>query len=382
MSTSAPIGTLLTRQTSAESVRPDLSYSILGLLNHGRGVFNRGTIAGPDTKYAKLHPVCPGDLVFSRLFAWEGSVAISDRNGWVSPEFPVYRIKEDLVVPHYLAHAIRWERFIDQLAGSTVGMGQRRQRVEPAAFEAATIPLPDLDEQRRIAARLDAVVRAEGGVRDRRRGRPSFRDLVPTALERVFDESGLCRVPARELFENAGKVVRPGEAAQNASRFVGLEHIESNTGRRLGSLGVEGFQGRKLLFETGDVLYGYLRPYQNKVWVADGRGLTSVEQYALRPRAQVKAELLGFALRSEGALRQVNEATHHLQLPRIRLGSLEEVLLPDVREAPADLEARLAEVNRRATRLLDLDRVQGRSVAALLPAARNEEFARLVTQAG
>ena len=37
--------------------------------------------------------------------------------------------------------------------------------------------------------------------------------------------------------------------------------------------------GRKPKFYTGDIVYGYLRPYLNKVWVADlietkGRGVT------------------------------------------------------------------------------------------------------------
>lgn len=38
--------------------------------------------------------------------------------------------------------------------------------------------------------------------------------------------------------------------------------------------------GRKPRFRKGDIVYGYLRPYLNKVWIAEFDGLCSVDQYA------------------------------------------------------------------------------------------------------
>jgi hypothetical protein len=39
-----------------------------------------------------------------------------------------------------------------------------------------------------------------------------------------------------------------------------------------------------------------LRPYLNKIWVADRHGLCSVDQYVLRPRPDVDADLLAYLL--------------------------------------------------------------------------------------
>ena len=70
------------------------------------------------------------------------------------------------------------------------------------------------------------------------------------------------------------------------------------------------------------MLYGYLRPYQNKVWLADCTGLCSVEQFVLRSTSPENAELLWFALRSQHVLDRVLELTNNLQLPRLSSGNL------------------------------------------------------------
>lgn len=375
------LGRVVDRRVEPVDVNPAMHYRMIGLLNRGRGVFTRGNLEGSEIKYPRLYPLREQDLVFSRLFAWEGSVAISDRQGWVSAEFPIYDISPK-IDRDYLSHIITWPSFVEQLANSTVGMGQRRQRVPASAFEAAAIPLPGIKEQRRVAARLDAVDRRATEAGLARSTRPSPKSLGPQSVAAIFSRASLPIVPARDLYTSISDIVQPADDPAPAQRFVGLEHVESHTGRCIGEGTVENRVGRKLRFRQNDVLYGYLRPYLNKVWVADGPGLTSVEQYALRPAAGVDAHLLAHALRSSATLQQAITATHRLQLPRLRLGLLGEIHVPDVRLAPPDFLAELDSASNTATRVLDLDRMQGRALAGLLPAARNEEFSRLVALAG
>ena len=65
---------------------------------------------------------------------------------------------------------------------------------------------------------------------------------------------------------------------------MGLEHIQSVTGERISSVNVDIAQltGRKPRFYKGDIVYGYLRPYLNKVWIAEFDGLCSVDQYVYK----------------------------------------------------------------------------------------------------
>jgi type I restriction enzyme, S subunit len=113
--------------------------------------------------------------------------------------------------------------------------------------------------------------------------------------------------------------------------FVGLQHVESNTGKRIGQdyLRAEELTGRKFNFSPGEVVYGYLRPYLNKVWIADCEGICSVDQYVLQPKANVvETRYLAHFMRSNTFLRQAIELTHNLLLPRLRTALLESIPIP------------------------------------------------------
>ena len=60
-------------------------------------------------------------------------------------------------------------------------------------------------------------------------------------------------------------------------RYVGLEHIEQHTMRLLGYGSARDVRSSSVRFLKGDVLYGKMRPYLNKVWVAEFDGLCSAE---------------------------------------------------------------------------------------------------------
>jgi len=59
--------------------------------------------------------------------------------------------------------------------------------------------------------------------------------------------------------------------------FIGLEHIESNTGKILGIGDSSEVRSLKSSFKKGDILYGKLRPYLNKVAIPDFDGICSTD---------------------------------------------------------------------------------------------------------
>ena len=77
--------------------------------------------------------------------------------------------------------------------------------------------------------------------------------------------------------------------------------------------------GRKPRFYKDDIVYGYLRPYLNKVWIAEFDGLCSVDQYVYQVDT-VKADT-GFVaayMLSPMCLAVAPIDTTPGQLPRIR----------------------------------------------------------------
>lgn len=134
-------------------------------------------------------------------------------------------------------------------------------------------------------------------------------------------------------------VVHPRNKPAGQAVFVGLQHVESHTGRRIGAEPVEMSQltGRKPRFFAGDIVYGYLRPYLNKVWVADFDGLCSVDQYVYSVNSELAdAEFIAWFMRSPVYLRTAPIAETPGQLPRIRT---EEVALVPI-ELPSLSEQR------------------------------------------
>jgi len=81
-----------------------------------------------------------------------------------------------------------------------------------------------------------------------------------------------------------------------AATYIGLEHIEPNTMRLLGTGTASDVRSSSNEYLEGDVLYSRLRPYLNKVHVAEGSGLCSGEFIVLRPGDEVSAQFLGHRL--------------------------------------------------------------------------------------
>jgi type I restriction enzyme S subunit len=80
--------------------------------------------------------------------------------------------------------------------------------------------------------------------------------------------------------------------------FVGMEHVEAHSMRLLGTVPASGLKSSAVHFQTGDVLYGRLRPYLNKVLVAGFEGLCSAEFIVFARRAHLNSAWLAYFLNS------------------------------------------------------------------------------------
>jgi hypothetical protein len=66
--------------------------------------------------------------------------------------------------------------------------------------------------------------------------------------------------------------------------YIGLEHIESKTGRLLLDIPAENVESTVGVFRKGDILFGKLRPYLAKVVHADFDGVSTTELLVLQPK--------------------------------------------------------------------------------------------------
>jgi len=149
------LGEVLTPVRDEVAVELDHSYRTAGIYSFGRGLFARPLITGADTKYTSLFRLHEGQFVLSRLKAWEGAVAVvpAEFDGFVvSQEYPTFDVNRERAEPAYLGWLCRWDRFWESLLTQSKGVGARRDRVHPDRLLAVEVPLPSLEQQRRLGA--------------------------------------------------------------------------------------------------------------------------------------------------------------------------------------------------------------------------------------
>ena len=376
-----PLSEVLEPDSDSIEVQASEQYRIAGVLGFGRGVFERDSILGVETKYKKLYRLHTGTLIYSKLKAFEGAIAVVTQphaGAFVSSEFPTFRPTPQLY-SSYLAHICRWPAFWGSIRQHSRGIGARRERLHPLDLMETRIPLPDIDEQRRIASHLDSIYSTTQSIEDRlsKRNKHRAHTLLPSLVDEITERKNPSQVEVGSLFNLVSDVVHPGDSYEDAECFVGLQHIESHTGRRIGSLPLGDEMGRKFRFRPGDVTFGYLAPYLNKVWVADRVGLCSVDQYVLRPSEGVDADLLAYLLRSASTLAQSEELTHNLVLPRLRSKLLAGILVADPRLLGEETKDNLNRVTKQVLRLSDLERRRADLCSSVMPSALNRAFAGL-----
>lgn len=102
----------------------------------------------------KYQKVQPGDLVINKMKAWQGSVAISDYDGIISPAYFIYEPQVE-VCSRYIHYLLRSEIYFSYYASISSGVRPNQWDLDPSLFERINLLLPPFDEQKRIADELD-----------------------------------------------------------------------------------------------------------------------------------------------------------------------------------------------------------------------------------
>ena len=113
--------------------------------------------------------------------------------------------------------------------------------------------------------------------------------------------------------------------------YVGMEHIESNTGRLLTDElpTVQGIKGLVFQFTPEHILYGKLRPYLNKVWKPDFSGVCSTELVPIRcNKNQINSDYLKFWLLSPMFVAYAKKFSEGTRMPRVNLKALINAPIP------------------------------------------------------
>lgn len=127
-------------------------YRELGVIPKDSRDDNHNVTSEDTSKYKYVRP---GDFVINKMKAWQGSVAVSEYEGIVSPAYFVYEFTDDTIFKryfHYLLRSCYKDEFMRLSGGIRVGQWD----LPADALENTPILIPPMDEQCRIADFLDA----------------------------------------------------------------------------------------------------------------------------------------------------------------------------------------------------------------------------------
>jgi type I restriction enzyme S subunit len=216
-----PLSDVLKLEIDPVQVESDIYYKISGVYSFGRGLLTRSPLLGAETTYKVFHRLHENDFVISHLKAWEGAIArvTASFDGWfLSPQFSTFRPDPDRLEISYLEWYCKQSKVWDDLRNKSRGMGARRDSVSPLQFLALSIPLPPIDEQRRIVARIEEMaVRIEEARDLRRQAVEEAEILYLLALRSIF-EKGFKMYPI-DMLSNLCETMSGGTPSRNRPDF-------------------------------------------------------------------------------------------------------------------------------------------------------------------
>ena len=104
--------------------------------------------------YDDYKVVYKGDFVMNIMLAWNGSYAVSDYDGMVSPAYCVFKFRKDCS-KKYFHYLLRTDGYPSAFKTLSRGVIDSRLRLYPEQFYTFPVVVPSIREQQRIAKYLD-----------------------------------------------------------------------------------------------------------------------------------------------------------------------------------------------------------------------------------
>jgi type I restriction enzyme S subunit len=270
-----PLGELLRVRTADIIVDPTTAYQFAGVYSFGRGVFRGTERSGSTFAYRHLTRLREGDFIYPKLMAWEGAFGIvpSSCSGcYVSPEFPVFEVNSGRLLSRFLGYYFQIPKIWESVSGGSTGTNVRRRRLYPEQLLRWRMPLPPLEEQRLIVARIDDLGRRTEQVRALGEEITAETDAFLMSVYAQIAQSA----PRRPMGEVAPLQRRPVSVDPESSYpQVAVRSFGKGTFHREPLLGIEVTWQKPFLVKAGDILISNIKAWEGAIAVAlphdDGR---------------------------------------------------------------------------------------------------------------
>jgi type I restriction enzyme, S subunit len=378
---SVPLGQVLQQRKEFITIDDLESYKRPRVQLHAQGVVLRDIVQGAEIK-TKEQQVCrAGEFLVAEIDAKVGGygLVLPELEGAiVSSHYFLFEADEAKLDRRFLAWYVRTPAFADQITakGST-----NYAAIRPADVLRYSMPLPPLDEQRRIVARIEELAARIEEARGLRRGvTESAEQLIPSALHDTFETKAANwkRLPMSEAIEVSDRQVDPTLPEFARLPHISGENIESKTCRLLPYRTAEqdGVRSGNYHFSPGTVLYSKIRPYLRKATLVDFGGVCSADIYPLRViNPQVNLRFMMWSMVAGPFTTYANQLSGRTRMPKLNRKQLFgfNLAYPDMQEQ-GRIVAYLDDLQARIDALKRLQVETAAELDALLPSVLDRAF--------
>ena len=352
-----PFGSALHERDYVPNGTPIITVEHLseyGILHH-----NLPMVSDADRVRLKSYELCAGDIVFSRVGSVDRNSLVSKKeDGWLfSGRLLRVRTLDNTTYPPYLSYHLHSEPFKKRVRG--VAVGQTMASLNTEILKSVRVVIPTIPEQRAIAEALSDVdgmlATLEALIVKKRSIKQATMQQLLTGKTRLPGFSGAWETKQLgEFVSIRNDKVMPSDVS-GETPCVELDHIGQGNGRLLRFSTAQHSTASKYRFFTGDVLFGRLRSYLRKFWLADCDGICTTEIWPLvTDPQQAESGFLHAIVQSDQFINSasISYGTHmpradwsvmrnlELPLPKIREQQAIATILSDMDAETALLEQR------------------------------------------
>lgn len=135
-----------------------------------------------------------------------------------------------------------------------------------------------------------------------------------------------------QVIQLSKEKIHPSECPDTP--YISLEHIESGSNRIKDHGMAQDVKSTKSVFNDGDILYGRLRPYLNKVFMPDFSGICSTDILVLKTTTAIDGRFLLKLLSQSSFVKYAHANSSGINLPRVNFKTISEhpIKLPPINE--------------------------------------------------
>jgi type I restriction enzyme S subunit len=188
------IGRIVKREIRLE---PNGEYKTVGCKLYGLGVYERETKGGSNIQAKRMFLIEENDFLINRIWAQKGSAGIVPpelEGAVVTNDFPVIELDLTRVYPPYISWYVKTRKFWETCRKHSHGTSGR-ERLSPKELPNIEIPLPDLEEQKRIVTKIESLMaRIEEARRLRKEAVAELEEAFLAELKNIFSNDSIMQV--------------------------------------------------------------------------------------------------------------------------------------------------------------------------------------------